>query len=40
VKAFRALQPSIPPPDYEHAFLNELVAAGLDPATVKSLTIP
>jgi hypothetical protein len=40
VKAFQALQPSTPPPDYQDVFLKELVAAGLDSATVNRLVNP
>jgi hypothetical protein len=40
VQAFRALHPSTPPPDYQDAFLNELIAAGLDSATVHRLINP
>ena len=37
VRAFRALQPSMPPPDYQDIFLKELIAAGLDSTTVNGL---
>jgi hypothetical protein len=40
VQAFRALKPSTPPPDYQDFFLKELVAAGLDSATVNRLVNP
>jgi zinc ribbon protein len=40
VQAFRALRPTTPPPDYQDLFLKELVAAGLDSATVNSLINP
>jgi hypothetical protein len=40
VQAFRALQPTTPPPDYQDVFLKELVAAGLDSATVNRLVNP
>jgi hypothetical protein len=40
VQAFRALKPSTPPPDYPDVFLKELVAAGLDSATVGRLVNP
>ena len=40
VQAFRALQPSTPPPDYQSVFLKELVAAGLDATTVNGLLSP
>ncbi|MET4388906.1 transcription initiation factor TFIIIB Brf1 subunit/transcription initiation factor TFIIB [Bradyrhizobium sp. F1.4.3] len=37
VQAFRKLKPSTPPQDYQDIFLKELVAAGLDSATVNRL---
>ena len=40
IQAFRALQPNTPPPDYQDVFLKELVAAGLDSATVNRLVNP
>jgi hypothetical protein len=40
VRAFRALKPSTPPPDYQDVFLKELVEAGLDSATVGRLVNP
>jgi hypothetical protein len=40
VQAFRALQPSTPPPNYQDVFLKELVTAGLDSATVNKLIKP
>ena len=40
VKAFQALRLSMPPPDYQDVFLKNLVAAGLDSATVNRLVNP
>ncbi|MEA2897619.1 MAG: zinc-ribbon domain [Bradyrhizobium sp.] len=40
VKAFQALKPSMPPPDYQGVFLKGLVAAGLDSETVSRLVNP
>jgi zinc ribbon protein len=40
VRAFQALQPGTPPPDYQDIFLKELVKAGLDRATVNKLVNP
>jgi zinc-ribbon domain len=40
VRAYQALHPSEPPPDYQAVFLKELVAAELDPTTVNRLLSP
>src|SRR5260370_32033042 len=40
VQAFRALQPSTPPPNYQDVFLKALVAAGLDSGTVNKTCKP